>query len=118
MAARKTKTRRVYVRAKRRRSRPQFKIPLLMIAGMLPALGNIHRAGSQRIHGQGNYIGDAGVEALRILVGIDPRPGVQQQFNFGWTFLGSVPILAAALVSKFASRMGVNRAFGRLPIKL
>lgn len=107
--------------AKRRKKgyrRPRMKIALLPLIGMLMALANIHRAGNEKIHGGSTYFSNAGTEAGRILLGVDNRIGAKPKFNAGWLWEGTFPILFGVVGHKIAGKVGVNKAFSKLPINL
>lgn len=98
--------------------RPGMKIPLLTVAGAIPGIMNVNRAGQQKIHGLDGYFNNAACEAGRIYLGFDSRIGASPKWDLKWPWEGSYPLILGAVASKFASRMGLNRMFGRLPIKL
>lgn len=103
---------------KRHHKKPMMKIPLLPVVAAAVGLGNVHRAGTQRIHGQEGYIGNAGVEASRIYMGFDSRIGADPKWDTSWLWEGTFPLLIAGVMSKAASKLGLNRMFKGLPIKL
>jgi len=103
---------------KKTHKKPGMKIPLLTVAGLVPGISNMHRAGSQEIHGQQGYLNNLSVEASRIYLGFDSRIGAAPKWNLGWCWEGSFPILIGAFASKIASKLGVNKMFKGLPIRL
>lgn len=101
------------------RRRPKMKVPLLPLIGVAIPLSNIHRAGSQRIHGQEGYLANATTEAGRVMIGIDRRYiGSDASFDSTWMWGGTFPLLIALVGSKVASMLGANRLFKGLPVKL
>ena len=99
--------------------KPRMKIPLFTVVGLIPGVSNMHRAGAQKIHdSSGNYLTNLGIEAGRIYGGFDSRIGANPKWNMAWMWEGTFPILIGAVMSKLAGRIGINRVFGKLPIKL
>jgi len=97
--------------------KPQRKIPLLTVAGMIPGIANMQRAYSDRIHGGTSGFADLATEAGRIYIGLDRRT-VGNTFNATWMWGGTFPLVIGAVGSKIAGKLGVNRMFRNLPIKL
>jgi len=88
-------------------------ISVMVVAGFIPGVTNLHRAYQQRIHGQSTALGDLAVEASRIFMGFDPRAGVQDRFNLEWFGMGGMPVILGALAHKIAGRLGINRMLAR-----
>jgi len=105
-------------RKKSYRRRPGFKIPILTVAGAIPGIMNVNRAGTDRIHGLDGYFNNAACEAGRIYLGFDSRVGADPKWDLKWPWEGSYPLILGAFASKIAGRFGLNRMFGKLPIKL
>ena len=105
-------------RKKKNYRKPQRKIPLLTVAGLVPGVANMHRAYTDKIHGHASGLANVGTEAGRIYIGYDRRTIGEGGFNLTWLWGGTFPILIGAIGSKIASKMGVNRMFKGLPIKL
>lgn len=88
---------------KKRRKKKGFTVPLAVVAGFMPIVGNY-----QRIRGQGFTQGKAAVEAAGAITGYSVN-------SSKWSFQtlregGSWGILAGMIVHKVASRVGINRA--------
>lgn len=97
----KTKTRKVYVKAKRRRRNNGVRLPLAVIAGFAPLLANTW--GHWRTYGATGatrYMSQA-------LTGYDPQTS---KWNFNNLGLGLFPIIVGIFAHKVAGRLGVNRA--------
>lgn len=103
---------------KKTHKRPQRKIPLLTVLGFVPGATALVRTYKERTYGQSSAMGDVGVEASRIFIGIDPRVGLAEEWHMGYMWYGTFPIVIGALASKIAGKMGINRMFKGLPIKL
>jgi len=106
-----------YVVAKKKKSyrKGMRKVSILAIAGLLPAVSNIHRAGSQKIHGEEGYFNNAATEAGRVLIGYDRRVVGGEGFNMVWLWGGTFPMLIGVIASKIAGRMGLNRMMSGIP---
>jgi len=106
--------------AKRKKSyrKPKSKIPLLTVAGLVPGIANMQRAYTDKIHGHATGIANLGTEAGRIYIGLDRRVIGEGSFNMAWMWGGTFPIILGAIGSKVAGKLGVNRMFKGLPIKL
>ncbi len=100
---------------KKTRRKPGIKIPLLTVAGLVPGIANMHRAGTDKIHGRPGYFDNLGVEAGRIYLGFDSRIGASPKWDWKWLWEGTLPIILGVTASKIAGRMGVNRMLARVP---
>lgn len=91
--------------------RSRTKISIALVAGLLPGAANVW--GGFKAGG----LEGAAQTAAVIYTGLDPQTG---QWNLAWMGRGTIPILAGFLVSRIASRIGVNRALGRLglPVRI
>jgi len=104
-------------RNKKHYKKPGVKIPLMTVVGALPGLSNVKRAWDSKEFGDTGFK-SASVEATRIYFGLDSRIGANPKTNFGWTKEGTVPLLLGIIASKVASRLGVNKMFKGLPVRL
>lgn len=111
MAFRKTKTRRVYVKSRRRSRKPKMTIPVAVIAGFAP-LG-VNAAIWVRDLGWTKGLGTA----AGTLTGYDYATG---KWNMALMRFGALPIFIGVIVHKLANRFGLNRQLARtgLPIRL
>lgn len=107
--AKKSRTRRVYVRRKGVRHSGGFKLPVAVVAGFLPLAYDAYNGGKAT--------GVNGVfEAVtRDLTGYD-IPG--KVWNFGDMVKGWVPIVAGFVAHKIAGSFGINRALARAHVPL
>lgn len=108
--------RRSYFRS-RRFSRPKrVRIPLAIVAGVLPTAGD---AISSFKAGMATNIGEAfrlsGAKVMADLSGYDPISQTWQWSNFQ---RGAVPMILGIIAHKAAGYLGVNRALGRLGVPL
>jgi hypothetical protein len=105
------KRRRVTTVARRksyRRGKAKMKIPVLILAGAVPGIVNVFTA-----------FKEAGPEwAMKktalVYGGYDVDSGV---FNAAWLRHGTYPLVIGAIVSKLASKFGLNKVFKGLPIR-
>ncbi len=103
---------------KKNRRRPGMKVPLLTIAGFIPGVTAMKRKYDDSSWDPNSRWNSVSIEASRIYLGLDPRVGVTPKWSGQYMMYGTIPILLGVMASKIASRMGVNRVFGRLPVKL
>lgn len=97
--------------AKKKKARSRnngIKIPISLVAGMIPGIGKLWEHGTNPgLHGQPNGLLAMGVEGSRIYIGYDPRNG---QFNAGWLGMGLLPLIGGGIIHKFVGgRLGINR---------
>jgi len=107
----KTKTRRVYIKSKRRSRKPKMTIPVAVIAGFAPLAINT----TSWVRDLGWQVGFG--QAASTLTGYNYATGT---WNWANLRFGAIPILAGIVLHKLAGRLGVNRQLARtgLPIRL
>ncbi len=104
MAA-KAKTRKVYVKAKQRRRKPGFTLPIAVLAGFAPLV-----IGAWNERANGGPDGAAHFAVSR-LMGYDYR---DHSWNLGRMKMGLLPIMGGLLIHKFVGgKLGVNRMLAR-----
>lgn len=97
----KTKTRRIYVRSKRRSGRKHMTLPLAVLAGFVPlGVGLWNRKSAPATIAP--YV-------LGSLTGYVPGQG----WNMANMTEGGLPIAAGFVAHWIAGKMGINRALGR-----
>jgi len=92
--------------ALRRRGKRAFTLPLAVLAGLAPGIGQLWKAKSYGFSQVANV-------ACRNYVGYDPDSGRMTGAFLGY---GLLPMLAGFLVHTLAGKVGVNRALGRAGI--
>jgi len=103
----KQKVRRRFFRGSRRRPHKRsFTLPLAVLAGLAPGLGQLWKAKSYGF----NHVANV---ACRNYVGYDPDSGKMTGAYLGY---GILPMVAGFLVHTLAGKIGINRAFGRAGI--
>jgi len=111
MAKAKVRTRRVYVRPKRRYRKPKMTIPVAVVAGFAPLAVNTV-----------SWVQDLGWTtglgtAASTLTGYNLATG---SWNMAQMRFGTLPIMIGLIVHKLANKFGLNRQLARtgLPIRL
>lgn len=91
-------------KAKRRRSKGGFTVPVAVLAGFGPMATDV-------IHGfQTGGITSAANDLLANVTGYDAR---SKTWSFALLAKGMGPVLAGVMVHKLAGKLGINRALGR-----
>jgi len=111
MARSKIKTRRVYIKAKRRYRKPKMTIPVAVIAGFAPLAVN----GATWVRDMG-WVDGLGT-AASTLTGYNLSTGTWNAANLRF---GTLPIIIGIVLHKIANKAGINRQLARtgLPIRL
>lgn len=102
----RSRSRRVYMRARRRYRRPGFKLPLAIVSGFIPLGVGMWNRRTQP--------GQIGPYVLGSLTGYVPGVGWSTQYMSE----GALPILGGFIAHWVASRIGINRALGRAGIPI
>lgn len=93
--------------AKKSKRRGQsFTLPLAVVAGLAPGLGQLWKA---KDYG----VGQVANVAARDYIGFDPDTGRMTSKFLGY---GLLPLLAGLLIHKVAGKLGANQALGRAGI--
>ena len=103
----KTRTRRIYVKAKKKRYRQKPTVSLAVVAGMVPALGAVW-ADAKR--GAWSNMGNT---AVSIMTGYTDGKFIWSKLKFGL-----LPMVGGFVAHKIATKIGLNRLIAKSKIPL